>query len=86
MNNVPTKFFGVSTTNIKTPEEAACALRGFCQMADHNDIYEARKELRRLSIDNRGLYDLINELLWSLEFDLGSKGWDNRYLLLNAAI
>jgi hypothetical protein len=77
-------FFGVPAVQINSLEDAACAVKGFCQLATAEEVSVARKELKMLSTTNPMWYNIINDILWDIELPLGSHAWRNRFKLLNA--
>lgn len=86
METMPTKFFGTDVNRISSVEDAAKAVKAFCQLATPEEVAEAHNELVALATANRAVYDVINKILWSLEFPLGTTEWRNRFSLLNAAL
>lgn len=81
-----TKFFGIELNRISSLEDAACAVKGFCQLATAEEVSAARKELKKLSTTNPMWYNIINDLLWHTELPLSSHTWKNRFKMLNASL
>jgi hypothetical protein len=79
-----TKFFGIELNRINSREDAAKAVKLFCQLATAEEVSAARKELKALSEINNNLYEVVNDIIWSIELPLGSHAWRNRFQLLNA--
>lgn len=83
----PGKFFGSPVfKDVKTRDDVIKALEGFCRTATHDEILNARQELKQLAAYDREVYNVVNKLIWSLKFPLDTTAWDNRFLLLNAGL
>lgn len=81
------KFFGSPAfKGIQTMDELIKALRNFCETAGHDEILNARQELRQLAAHNHEVYNAVNAVLWTIEFPLETRAWENHYLLLNAGL
>ena len=85
-SNCPTVFFGVAVSSIRTEEDALNAIKNFCEMAPAEVIEATTDELKTLAEVNYDLYQVINNLIWKTELELGSYAWNNRFRMLNASL
>lgn len=69
----PQKFFGAEVRSIRTADDAVAALDSFIRNASDREVEEAIHELEHMV--NRPVREMINQLLWRLEYDLSSKAF-----------
>lgn len=79
----PGKFFGSKIfKDIRTMDDLIKALEGFCRTATHDEILNARQELKQLAAYDREVYNAVIKLIWALEFPKDSVAFDNRCQLI----
>ena len=79
----PGKFFGSPVfKDIKTGDDLIKALESFCSSATHDEILNARQELKQLAAYDREVYKAVIKLIWTLEFPKDSVAFDNRCQLI----